>query len=145
MTWKLVRRVLAYARPYTREIIFMFGLIIVTTGLGLLSPLIIRDLIDNAIPNGNLPRLNALALGLVLIPFVSAIFTIGQRFLNAQVGEGVIYDLRVLVYKHLQKMSLRFFTNTRTGELMSRLNNDVVNAQNAISNTIVEIMWIYRP
>src|SRR5215813_6324483 len=63
-----------------------------------------------------------------------------ERKLNAQIGEGVIYQLRVDLYAHLQRMSLRFFTNTKTGELMSRLNNDVVGAQNAISNTIISII-----
>ena len=63
-----------------------------------------------------------------------------QRWLNVRVGEGVIYDLRVALYARLQRMSLRFFTNTRLGELMSRLNNDVVGAQNAISNTLVGIV-----
>ncbi len=60
--------------------------------------------------------------------------------MNARIGEGVIYDLRVALFARLQRMSLRFFTNTRVGELMSRLNNDVVGAQNAISNTIVGIL-----
>jgi ATP-binding cassette, subfamily B, bacterial len=140
VTWTLIKRVLAYARPYTWKIVLMFAAILVSTGLGLLSPLIIRELIDNTIPEGNLARLNQLALALVMIPLVSAGFNVLQRWLNAQVGEGVIYDLRVALYDHMQKMSLRFFTNTRTGELMSRLNNDVVNAQGAISNTIVEII-----
>lgn len=140
VTWGLVKRVLAYARPYTKQIILMFGAILFSTGLGLLSPLIIRELIDNVIPNGNLTQLNQLALMLVMIPLVSAVFNVYQRWQNAKVGEGVIYDLRVALYEHMQKMSLRFFTNTRTGELMSRLNNDVVNAQGAISNTIVEII-----
>ena len=72
-----------------------------------------------------------------LIPVLSGGIRIIQRKLNVSIGEGVIYDLRVALYHHLQQMSLRFFTNTRTGELMSRLNNDVVGAQNAISNTIV--------
>ncbi len=63
-----------------------------------------------------------------------------QRRLNATVGEGVIYDLRSALFARLQRMSLRFFTNTKVGELMSRLNNDVVGAQNAISNTLVGIV-----
>src|SRR5919198_580309 len=63
-----------------------------------------------------------------------------EHRLNASIGEGVIYDLRVALYAHLQRMSLRFFTHTKTGELMSRLNNDVVGAQNAISTTIVQIL-----
>ena len=140
VTWALVRRVMTYARPYTTKITLMFVAIILSTGLGLIGPLIIRDLIDNTLPSGNTSRLNTLATALLIIPVVIAGLTIFQRWLNATIGEGVIYDLRVALYKHLQRMSLRFFTHTRHGEIMSRLNNDVVNAQSAISNTIVEIV-----
>ena len=141
----LILRVLGYARPYWRGITIMLGMILVTTGLGLLTPLIFRELIDNVLTAsganyGDMSRLNILALGLVMIPVVSGFIRVFQRRINASVGEGVIYDLRVSLYEHLQKMSLRFFTNTKTGELMSRMNNDVVGAQNAISNTIVTII-----
>jgi ATP-binding cassette subfamily B protein len=81
-----------------------------------------------------------LAIAMVLIPVISGLIRVVQRRVNAAVGEGVIYDLRMGLYNHLQRMSLRFFTNTQTGELMSRMNNDVIGAQNAISNTIVEIL-----
>jgi ATP-binding cassette subfamily B protein len=74
------------------------------------------------------------------IPLVSGAIGVWQRHVNSQIGEGVIYDLRRALYVHMQRMSLRFFTQTRTGELMSRLNNDVVGAQQAISNTIVTII-----
>lgn len=141
----LILRVLSYARPYSRGIAIMLAMILVTTGLGLLTPLIFRELIDNVLTPigknyGDMSRLNVLALGLVMIPVVNGIIRVFQRRINASVGEGVIYDLRVALYEHLQKMSLRFFTNTKTGELMSRMNNDVVGAQNAISNTIVNIV-----
>ncbi|MAU13156.1 MAG: ABC transporter [Anaerolineaceae bacterium] len=141
----LIRRVLPYARPYRREIIGMLVMILITTGLGLLNPLIFRDLIDNVLleegPNyGDTTRLNLLALALVIIPIVRGVISVIQRKYNATVGEGTIYDLRVALYTHLQRMSLRFFTNTKTGELMSRLNNDVVDAQRAISDTIVSIV-----
>jgi ATP-binding cassette subfamily B protein len=140
VSWALLRRVLAYARPYRWQIVGMLLAILVSTGLGLLTPLIFRDLIDNTLPNHNVGRLNLLALGLVLIPLANGVIGIAQRKLNASIGEGVIYDLRVSLFAHLQRMSLRFFTNTKTGELMSRLNNDVVGAQQAISNTIVSII-----
>src|SRR5438445_624365 len=83
----------------------------------------VRDLIDRTLPNRDLNRLGLLALGLLLIPIASAGIGLLQRQLNAAVGEGVIYDLRVALFAHLQEMSLRFFTNTKIGELMSRLNN----------------------
>ena len=140
VTRRLLRRVLAYAMPYRRQIAGMLGTIIFTTGLGLLNPLIFREIIDSALPEKDLGKLSALALGLMMIPIASGGVRIIQRKLNVSIGEGVIYDLRVALYHHLQQMSLRFFTNTKTGELMSRLNNDVVGAQNAISNTIVSII-----
>ena len=136
----LLLRVLAYARPYRLQIAGMLVTILLTTFLGLLNPLIFREIIDTALANKDMAQLNLLALGLVLIPIASGGIRIIQRKLNAAIGEGVIYDLRAALYHHLQQMSLRFFTNTKTGELMSRLNNDVVGAQNAISNTIVAII-----
>jgi len=137
----VLRRVLSYARPYRGKISILLVTILLTTGLGLLTPLIFRDLIDNALqPPGDAERLNLLALGLVAIPVISGVIRVYQRRINAQIGEGVIYDLRVALFSHLQKMSLRFFTNTKSGELISRLNNDVVDAQRAISSTIVDII-----
>ncbi|MCB9452561.1 MAG: ABC transporter ATP-binding protein [Anaerolineaceae bacterium] len=140
VTRALLLRVLGYARPYRVPIVILLVMILVTAGLGLLTPLIFRDLIDNALPNSNVERLNILALGLVAIPIISGVIRVFQRKVNATIGEGVIYDLRVSLFEHLQRMSLRFFTNTKTGELMSRLNNDVVGAQRAISSTIVDII-----
>lgn len=140
VTWPLVKRVLGYARPYQTKIIITLITILITTGLGLLTPLIFRDLIDHALPQGDLQRLNVLAVGLVLIPIIVSVVGMYSRRLNAEIGEGVIFDLRTALYNHLQHMSLRFFTNTKVGELMSRLNNDVVNAQSAISDTIVSMV-----
>jgi len=140
VSWPLLKRVLAYARPYRWHIVALLVTILITTGLGLLTPLIFRDLIDNALANGDVSRLNILALGLVAIPVVSGLIRVFQRKVNSAIGEGVIYDLRVSLFEHIQRMSLRFFTNTKTGELMSRLNNDVVGAQRAISSTIVDII-----
>ena len=134
---RLLFRSLQYAKPYWLHIAGMLLTIIAGALLGLISPLILREIIDVALPEKDVLKLNLLALGLVIIPLVRAGIRIIQRKLNVTIGEGVIYDLRVALYRHLQRMSLRFFTNTRTGELMSRLNNDVVGAQNAISNTIV--------
>ena len=140
VTWALLRRVLGYSGPYRWQIAGMLLMILVTTGLALLTPLILRDLIDHTIPTKDVNRLVWLALALLAIPALRGLVGVVQRRLNAQVGEGVIYDLRVALFAHLQRMSLRFFTNTKVGELMSRLNNDVIGAQNAISNTIVGII-----
>lgn len=140
VTWPLLKRVLAYARPYSRHIAGMLLIILANTGLTMVSPLVMRDLIDRTIPAHDINRLVWLALTLLLIPILGGLLGILQRKLNAGVGEGVIYDLRVALFSGLQRMSLRFFTNTKVGELMSRLNNDVVGAQNAISNTFVDII-----
>lgn len=140
VTVGLLRRVLAYSKPYRWQLVGMLVLILFSTGLTLLTPLILRDLIDKTIPSGNLTRLILMAVALLLIPAAGGAIGIVQRRLNAMVGEGVIYDLRVALYSRLQRMSLHFFTHTKLGELMSRLNNDVVGAQNAISNTIVNII-----
>jgi len=136
----LLKRVLHYAKPYRWRIAAMLLLILAQTGVGLLTPLIMRDMIDVTIPAGNLNRLIMLAAVLLIIPVANGIINVIQRRLSASVGGGVIYDLRVALYASLQRMSLRFFTNTKVGELMSRLNNDVIGAQNAISSTIVSII-----
>ncbi|NPV77554.1 MAG: ABC transporter ATP-binding protein [Anaerolineae bacterium] len=140
VTLALLKRVLGYAVPYRNLIGGTLVLILSSTGLMLLSPLIVRDLIDHTIPTGNVHRLALLAVGLLAIPVASGALHVIQRRLSAEIGEGVIYDLRMALYANLQRMSLRFFTNTKVGELMSRLNNDVVGAQNAISNTLVGIV-----
>jgi ATP-binding cassette subfamily B protein len=140
VTRELLLRVLAYARGYWWHIAGMLVTILLTTGLSLLTPLIFRNMIDVVLPAKDVNRLILLAVALLLIPAVEGGINVIQRRLNATVGEGVIFDLRSALFSRLQRMSLRFFTNTKVGELMSRLNNDVVGAQNAISNTIVSIV-----
>ena len=140
VTRKLIVRVLSYAREYWWHIGGMLVMILLGTGTSLLTPLIFRNMIDVVIPAKDVDRLIVLGVALMAIPLVNSIITVIQRRLNSTVGESVIYDLRSSLFAHLQRMSLRFFTNTKVGELMSRLNNDVVGAQNAISNTIVNIV-----
>ena len=136
----LVRRAAAYGRPYASKIALMLALILAITLLNLIPPLLTRNLIDYAIPQGSVVRLTLLALGMVVVALLSGLLGVGQRYLSAIVGEGVIYDLRVALYSHLQHMSLRFFTHTKTGELMSRLNNDVGGAQRAVTGTFVDLV-----
>ena len=140
VTRELLLRVLSYARPYRRGIGTMLVLILLSTGVSLISPLIFRSMIDQVLPQKDLHKLLLLAIALLALPILSGGLAVLQRRINAAVGEGVTYDLRVALFSRLQRMSLRFFTNTKVGELMSRLNNDVVGAQNAISNTIVNII-----
>ncbi len=140
LTRELLLRVLAYARPYWWHIAGMLVTILIGTGLSLVGPLIFRQMIDVVLPSKNINQLIWYALALLLIPIVDGVIGVFQRRLNATVGEGVIYDLRSALFARLHRMSLRFFTNTKVGELMSRLNNDVVGAQNAISNVITDII-----
>ncbi len=136
----LLRRVAAYARPYWMRVALMIGLITLASLLRLIPPLLYRDLLDNALPNHDAARLNWLALGIIGVPLLTGLIGVAERYLSAIIGEGIIFDLRRAIYGHVQRMSLHFFTNTRTGELMSRLNNDVVGAQRAITSTLVNIV-----
>ncbi len=140
ITWPLIKRVLGYARPRRRLILIALILILIQSLLGLIPPLIFRRLIDVTLPSGSAEGLNMLALLLIAVPLITSTLGVIIRRVNSSVGEGVIYDLRCQLYDHLQRMPLRFFTHTRSGELMSRLNNDVVNAQTAISDTLIGIV-----
>ncbi len=140
----LIRRIGSYAKPYRRTIVVMLGAILIGSLLDLLPPLLLRDLIDNALPNngrpGDLRRLNFLAIGMIALPLLSGLVGVFQRSKSARVGEGIIVDLRRALYDHMQRMGLRFFTNTKSGELVSRLNNDVVGAQRAVTGTMITIL-----
>ena len=140
VSWSLLKRVWTYAQPYQFKVIGLLVTILFITGLSLIPPLLYRDLIDNAIPNGDYTRLNWLALGMISIPIINALIGIGQRYLSATVGESLIADLRNALFNHMQRMSMRFFTHSKTGELMSRLNNDVVGAQSAVTGTFITII-----
>ena len=140
VSWALIRRAATYGRPYAAGIAVMLGVILVISGLNLIPPLLTRTLIDTAIPQGDRRLLATLALGIIAVPLATGLLGVVQRYFNATIGEGVIFDLRVALFAHLQRMSLRFFTNTKTGELMSRLNNDVGGAQRAVTGTIVDLI-----
>jgi ATP-binding cassette subfamily B protein len=135
----LLRRVLGYARPYRRLLALILGTIVVITLVSLVPPLLMRDLIDRAIPQEDLGRVTLLGLAMVAVPLTNGIVGVLQRWASARAGEGIIFDLRTDVYAHLQRMSLGFFTTTRPGELMSRLNSDVVGAQSAVTGTLVSV------
>lgn len=136
----LLLRVWDFARPYRWQVMLLLLTIFMTSGLGLLTPLLLRELIDGALPNEDMTQVSWLALAMVIVALLSGLVGVLQRRVSAQVGEGVIYDLRRALYDHMQRMSLRFFTQTRTGELMSRLNNDVIGAQRAVTGTLVTIV-----
>jgi ATP-binding cassette subfamily B protein len=136
----LLARVARYARPYRRLLAVVLGTIVLITLVSLLPPLLMRDLIDRAIPDENLGRVTALGLAMIAVPILNGVVGVVQRWASARSGEGIIFDLRTAVYGHLQRMSLAFFTSTKPGELMSRLNNDVVGAQQAITGTLVSTL-----
>lgn len=140
VTQGLIRRASGFARPYIGLLILMLTAILAASLIGLIPPLLYRDLIDNAIPNRDIGRLNLLAIGLVAIPLLDGLIGVTQRWASARVGEGVIADLRKALYAHMQKMSLRFFTDTKTGMLMSRFDNDVIGAQRAVTGTLVTLI-----
>lgn len=140
LTRDLLRRVASYARPYAPRIVLVLVAIFSQSLIGLVPPLLYRDLIDHVLPQKDLARLNLLAIGMIGIPLINGFIGVGERWLSSRIGEGIIADLRKSLYTHMQKMSLRFFTNTKTGELMSHLNNDVVGAQRAVTNTLTSII-----
>ncbi len=118
----------------------MLATILAVSVLSVIPPLLIRDLVDRAIPEADLGRLTFLGVGMVAVPLVNVSVGALQRWMSAKAGEGIIFDLRCSLYSHLQAMALRFFTETKTGELVSRLNSDVVGAQTAITGTFVTII-----
>lgn len=136
----LLGRVFVYAKPHWRAVAIVLVTIVVTSLLELVPPLLYRELIDDVLPNRDWTRLNLLAGAMLAIPLISAVIGIAQRYYSARAGEGIIYDLRGEMYHHLQRMSMRFFTHTKGGEIISRFNSDVIGAQNAITGTIPSIV-----
>jgi ATP-binding cassette subfamily B protein len=136
---ELLTRVWHYGRPYRRQLVGIIFTVFATAIIGVLPPLLIRQLIDVALPNRDLGLLTLLGAGMVLLPLINSGIGVLQRWWSARAGEGIIYDLRRQLYAHLQRMSLRFFTSTRTGELISRVNSDVVGAQQAITGTFLTV------
>jgi ATP-binding cassette subfamily B protein len=135
----LLKRVWSYGKPYRRQLIGVIVTVLMISSLSVLPPILTRRLIDVALPNKDLGQLSLLGLGIVALPLLNSLIGILQRWWSSRVGEGIIYDLRRQLYDHLQNMSLRFFTATKTGELISRVNTDVVGAQQAITGTFVTV------
>jgi ATP-binding cassette subfamily B protein len=140
----LLRRVATYAKPYRWPLAGMLLGILATSLLDLVPPWLLRILINDALPQGdrpgNLRLLTYIGLAMVALPFISGLIDVAQRRLNAWVGESLIYDLRRTLYDHLQRLGLRFFTNTRSGEIISSINNDVVGAQRAVTGTLASVI-----
>jgi ATP-binding cassette, subfamily B, bacterial len=139
-----VRRVVATFRPYKRKVAIVAGLIVITASLGIVNPLLIRQVFGNALfcPDG-CPKMGLLGFFvalMVLIPIITGLIGIGQTYLANVVGLSVMKDLRASLYRHLQRMPLRFFTATRTGEIQSRMANDVGGVQAVVTDTASTIL-----
>jgi len=131
-----IRRVGAFARPYRRQLIGFVAMITIGAGLALVPPLLFRSIIDETIPSGNRGGLVVLGLVVVGAAVLAAVVQLAERHWSARIGEGLIYDLRVTLFDHVQRMPLQFFTRSQTGALVSRLNNDVIGAQRALTGTL---------
>jgi ATP-binding cassette subfamily B protein len=141
---RLIPRIARLFRAYRWQVAAVLGMILVTAGLGVAPALLTKVVFDRALfpSNGarNLHLLYILVGVMVAIPLVAAAISVGQTYLTTVVGQRVMQDLRNRLYEHLQSMSLRFFTDTRTGELQSRLQNDVGGVQSVVTNTASSVL-----
>jgi ATP-binding cassette subfamily B protein len=132
-----VRRILGIARPYRRELTFFLTLVVGSSLIGVITPLLAGDIINRiAGLHGTAGGIVKIALIIAGLAVVDAAISLGTRWFSARIGEGVIYDLRSRVFEHVQRMPVAFFTRTQTGALVSRLNNDVIGAQQAFTSTL---------
>lgn len=130
------RRALKLARPYSRRLAMFVGLIVTAAVLSALPPLVIRQLIDVTIPTGDRSQLVSLFFVLLGIAVITAVISLAERFLSSSIGENLIFDLRTRLYGHVHTLPIAFFTRTQTGALITRLNNDVIGAQRALTGTL---------
>ncbi len=138
-----VRRVVGTFRPYRRKVTLIAITIMLTAGLGVVNPLLIKVIFDDALFTPEGVRLGALYFWaglMVAVPVVSGVISIGQTYLSNIVGQRVMQDLRNGLYRHLQRMPLRFFTATRTGEIQSRLSNDIGGVQTVVTDTASSVL-----
>jgi ATP-binding cassette subfamily B protein len=135
-----IRRVVVFARPYSSSIVGFLISILVSAAIALVPPLLFRTIVDTAIPAGDKRRIVILTIILVVVAMGDAILSIVQRWYSSRIGEGLIYDLRVALFDKVQHMPIAFFTRTQTGALISRLNNDVVGAQTAVTGTLGSVV-----
>jgi len=137
---RTLRRVAEAFGPYKLQVVLVLIAIILTTVLGLVNPLMIRFIFDDAIGKRNLNLLLILVGIMFIMPIITGIIGVGQTYLNNVVGQRVMRDFRNKLYDHLQSMSLRFFTSTRTGEIQSRLSNDVGGVQSVVTDTATSVV-----
>src|ERR1035437_120769 len=132
-------KIVRFFVPYKAPVLVVFVTILLTSGLGVINPYLLKLLIDVAIGQRNFGLLNLFVALMIVVPIVSSLIGIGQTYLSNRVGQSVMRDLRAALYSHLQSMPLRFFTETRTGEIQSRLSNDVGGIQSVVTDTAASV------
>ena len=135
-----VKRIAAYAAPYRSALIFFLLTVVVDAILVITSPLLLKQLIDDGVIPGNPGLVTRLALLVGLIAIADALFSMVGRWFSARIGENLIFDLRTQVFSHVQRQSIAFFTRTQTGALISRINSDVIGAQQAFTTTLAGLV-----
>jgi ATP-binding cassette, subfamily B, bacterial len=135
-----LRRVAILFKAYRWRLAAVLGLICFSALLGIVSPFLVRDIFDEALPKNNDRLLTLLVLGLIGIAVVTGILGVVQTWLSNLVGQRVMHDLRAAVYRHLQRLSLAFFTRTRTGEVQSRIANDIGGVERVVTSTATSIV-----
>jgi ATP-binding cassette subfamily B protein len=135
-----IRRVLSFARPYRTAIVVFVLVIVLQACLALVPPLLFRQILDVAIPESNRGLLHVMAAIVIISAVGAALLAFVERYFSSRIGEGLIYDLRVRLFDHVSDMPIGFFTRTQTGALMSRLNNDVIGAQRAVTTTLGSVV-----
>jgi ATP-binding cassette, subfamily B, bacterial len=134
------RRMIQFARPYRKILAWFLVLVVIDAVIGVVNPLLFRSIIDNGIPHHNKSLIIGLALVAAVLAIIDTGLTIAIRWVSAKVGEGLIFDMRSQVFEHIQRMPIAFFTRTQTGALISRLNNDVIGAQQAFTDTLSSVV-----
>ncbi|MGD0983897.1 MAG: ABC transporter ATP-binding protein [Acidimicrobiales bacterium] len=133
-------RIMRFAAPYRKMLGVFLGVIVVDALIGVWNPLIYREIIDGGIVRHDSRLIVELGLLLAGLALADALLSLAQRYISSRVGEGLIYDMREKVFGHVQEMPLAFFSRTQTGALISRLNNDVLGAQQAFTDTLSSIV-----
>ena len=137
----VVKRVLReFARPFRAMLIGFVIVIVIEAVFDIGPPLLFRQILDVAIPEKDTAKLNLLAGTIVILAVASSAASFVERYFSSKIGEGLIFDLRVRLFDHVQRMPVSFFTRTQTGALISRLNNDVIGAQRALTSTLGSVV-----
>jgi len=131
---------MALFRPYRWNLLFVGVLVAASSLVSLVNPFLIRAIIDVALPQGRTGLLSVLAVAMIVVAVANSSFSVSQTYVSTKVGQRVMHDLRTAVYSHLQRMSLAFFTRTRTGEVQSRIANDIGGMQATVTTTATTLV-----